>query len=220
MRRGWLNRKVAALNFCRGVKAPLLKRGALPEKEEKVHVNSVTHLPQTVQSLVDQAAVAAAAHARLNFNSYMETSCQELGMQSPIEQMFWVAIHAVANANFIEVSPSPLTINGSAIFYGLHIKPQVSMGRYRVDFVLTNYDCERPESVVVELDGHAFHDKTKEQRAYEKARDRFMVKSGYKVLHFTGSEVFASPYKVAHECMTVASVPVGDFDLNEILGAE
>jgi hypothetical protein len=32
LRRGWLNRKVAALNFCRGVKAPLLKRGTPPEE--------------------------------------------------------------------------------------------------------------------------------------------------------------------------------------------
>ena len=62
------------------------------------------------------------------------------------------------------------------------------------------------KTVIVELDGHAFHDKDKKQRSYEKARDRFFVKEGYQVLHYTGSDVVADPYRVAFEVLEVLDV--------------
>jgi hypothetical protein len=46
----------------------------------------------------------------------------------------------------------------------------------------------------------------KHQSAYEKARDRFLVRAGYRVLHFTGAEVVADPYKVAHEALSLIGV--------------
>jgi very-short-patch-repair endonuclease len=52
---------------------------------------------------------------------------------------------------------------------------------------------------VVELDGHAFHERTKEQAAKDKARDRWMTGAGYAVVRFTGSEVWANPFAVASE---------------------
>lgn len=45
--------------------------------------------------------------------------------------------------------------------------------------------------LAIEIDGHDFHEKTKEQAARDKARDRKITKQGLCVLRFTGSEVFA-----------------------------
>ena len=48
----------------------------------------------------------------------------------------------------------------------------------------------------IEIDGHDFHEKTKEQAAKDKKRDRKIKKAGYGILHFTGSEVYKDPLSV------------------------
>ena len=47
-------------------------------------------------------------------------------------------------------------------------------------------------SIVVELDGHDFHEKTKEQAQKDKDRDRSLTRAGYKIMRFTGSEISIS----------------------------
>ena len=42
----------------------------------------------------------------------------------------------------------------------------------------------------VECDGHDFHEKTKEQAARDKKRDRDLQALGYRVLRFSGSEIY------------------------------
>jgi very-short-patch-repair endonuclease len=66
---------------------------------------------------------------------------------------------------------------------------------YRVDFVflVIRYEHgERLDSVrmIVECDGHDFHERTKEQAKRDKKRDRQFQTSGFMVARFTGSEVF------------------------------
>lgn len=61
----------------------------------------------------------------------------------------------------------------------------------RVDFVLRAKD--HSARLAIEVDGHEFHEKTKEQAARDKSRDRKLVRLGFHVLRFSGSEVFASP---------------------------
>ena len=60
---------------------------------------------------------------------------------------------------------------------------------FRPDFIF----AERGVAIVVELDGHAFHERTKEQASRDKARDRSLVARGWSVLRFTGSEIYADP---------------------------
>lgn len=80
---------------------------------------------------------------------------------------------------------------------GFHIYLQRHVGRYRPDIsVIWNVGNNTHLHVVVECDGHAFHEKTKEQAARDKARDRFLMIKGWPVLRFTGSEI----YKDAGTC--------------------
>lgn len=66
---------------------------------------------------------------------------------------------------------------------------------------------DEKRNLIVELDGHEFHDKNKNQRAYEKSRDRYLVRQGYKIFHYTGSELVADPKKVASEVMREVTKP-------------
>ena len=75
---------------------------------------------------------------------------------------------------------------------------------YRTDFLIT---LERHEDqrglanrgtfgntvharVIVEIDGHDYHERTKEQAKRDRLRDRMFTQAGYVVFRYTGSEVY------------------------------
>ena len=162
--------------------------------------------------LNDTSARIGRMHAE-RFSQDAFVSCIE-GPESPIEDLFLIAVHAQCQAEYIEVNRGPTLYQdgGPAMHDGIYVRPQVVIGSFRVDFVLSQIGIGPEEflrPIVVELDGHAFHDKDKKQRAYEKARDRFLVKQGFRVLHFTGSEVVADPHKVAYEALEMLGVYSG-----------
>jgi very-short-patch-repair endonuclease len=82
----------------------------------------------------------------------------------------------------------------------LWVAPQVRVGDYRVDFLCTmnmhHYRENRNASLVlaIECDGHEFHEKTKEQAARDKSRDRTLLLRGIPSMRFAGSEIWRSPY--------------------------
>lgn len=94
--------------------------------------------------------------------------------------------------------------------YGLHAQREVMAGGhpYRIDFTvepmefgflecLVNApDCPK---IAIELDGHDFHERTKEQVTYRNRRDRDLQADGWVVLHVSGSEFNASPEAVTRE---------------------
>lgn len=80
------------------------------------------------------------------------------------------------------------------------------LDRYRIDLAVTNDRLagmasedpngvagllyEGPIRICVECDGHDFHERTKEQAARDKSRDRELTMAGWQVLRFTGSEIW------------------------------
>ena len=161
-------------------------------------------IPKGVISVIDQCGDAVAKSASERFGMDMWQRINELEIKSPIEQMFYVAMHAIVVGDDIEINPEPYTSDNGQPKpgVGIYMKPQAQIGKYRVDFLL-NQEKLGPQDVfgpvVVELDGHDFHDKDKRQRSYEKARDRYLVRARYRVVHFTGSDVVANPLKTAFE---------------------
>lgn len=75
--------------------------------------------------------------------------------------------------------------------------PQYSIGNYIADFYvyLTN-GKGNGIPILIECDGHDFHEKTKEQAKHDKERDRFLQLSGYEIYRFTGSEIYNNPLKI------------------------
>jgi len=102
----------------------------------------------------------------------------------------------------------------------LHVCPQQHLGDYRVDFAL-NLVFNNPqvevarmvgqpdpagplviqERLVIECDGHDFHERTREQATRDKNRDRELLNAGYPVMRFTGSEIVSSPLKCTGQIM-------------------
>jgi hypothetical protein len=119
-------------------------------------------------------------------------------IESPLEAIFLVWWNAIANAR-------------GASMFRLHPQEQVSIGdvNLRLDFAI-HLDPHRDMSMVetlvasgltwtpyaVEVDGHAFHERTREQVAERNQRDRLLQRAGWKVFHFSWEELTTDP--VAH----------------------
>lgn len=165
-----------------------------------------------IPSIVTPVDVARMEEDRFRYE--MHANCIDVGMQSPIEDLFWIACVVLCKAHYQELNPGPLLAHeGVPVFgCGIYIKPQAKVAKYRVDFLITQVGLgpeDKLSPVVVELDGHDFHDKDKHQRSYEKARDRELVKKGLRVLHFTGSDVVKDPFACAFEALQMVGLACG-----------
>jgi very-short-patch-repair endonuclease len=76
---------------------------------------------------------------------------------------------------------------------GLIFTNQLILLKYRVDFAF------EAQKLIVECDGHDFHERTKEQATRDKRRDRDLLKLGWRTIRFTGSEIFKDPDACAKE---------------------
>ncbi|HDX0788037.1 TPA: DUF559 domain-containing protein [Stenotrophomonas maltophilia] len=117
----------------------------------------------------------------------------------------------IANASS-EKSESPMEALYAAAFQLLRerlnvprpptviLAEQAQVGPYRVDFL---FSCKAQDGsvkrLVVEIDGHDFHDRTKEQASKDRSRDRWMTERGYVVIRFTGSDVWNDPFSCAEQ---------------------
>lgn len=103
-------------------------------------------------------------------------------LESPIEHRFWA--HAYG----------PLSALG-------RLTPQTNTKEgYRVDFTLTNIPGVDLLRVAIELDGHDYHS-SQDQRNYDTARDRVLLKAGWQVVRFTGSQINRDVEGCVNECV-------------------
>lgn len=124
--------------------------------------------------------------------------------QSPIEELYYIYLRYLLDGfNFKEFS----------------IIPQFSIksknNNYKADFYITVSDdflidnneqrtfYYREANLCVECDGHAFHEKTKQQAQRDKKRERDIISKGYKLIRFTGSEIYSDPKKCAIETIRI-----------------
>lgn len=104
--------------------------------------------------------------------------------------------------------------------WALCLLAQPEIGPYRPDLAIVSYhqrdwgDGNFPFVILIEVDGHDFHERTKEQARHDKQRDRFFTRHGASTFRFTGSEVYRNPNSCAQEVFEYA-LRVQDDNLNE-----
>jgi very-short-patch-repair endonuclease len=114
---------------------------------------------------------------------------------SPIEAAFLNAFCELSVGEGYEVERM-----SSALVGVITIEPQRWFGNYRADFLISYRWGKMIKRLVVECDGHEFHEKTKVQAWRDKKRDREIP---HKVYRFTGSEIHASAKAKAQEILDV-----------------
>jgi len=152
------------------------------------------YLRETANSIADE------------FILWVTTSIEEFEIEqnksiiSPVEQLFYIAWYKKLYVAHDKESLNYL------------LEPQYShpekTGKYRLDFMVDvfgyymNYSNTYPDErlmsspdplVAVEIDGHEWHEKTKEQVTYHKQRERFLVSKGWRLFRYSGSEVYRDP---------------------------
>lgn len=94
-------------------------------------------------------------------------------------------------------SPSEkLLVSAFVVVCGTEPQTQVAIEGYRVDILM-------PPDLIVEVDGHEFHS-TKEQRQADCVRDQDLMLAGYRVVRFTGSQVWADAQACARRALRIA----------------
>ena len=76
------------------------------------------------------------------------------------------------------------------------------IGNYKPDFMFEVTDESGP-NLAIEIDGYDYHDKTKEQAAKDKQRDRLFIRNGFIPVRFAGTEVYRSPIDCVREALQI-----------------
>lgn len=166
---------------------------------------------------ITQRAIAHAyVHKSLIHLERLITVCE-----SPIEEMMLFALCIVCHDTGANVRYQVRKCEFGDLEMGMdsfQIEPQAVIEKYRVDCRLTysvdmrQYDANsgwRSQTIIIECDGHAFHEKTPEQAQKDKERDRYLQKLGYRVFHYTGREIWRDVFKCAHEVAKSLQKSVG-----------
>lgn len=129
-------------------------------------------------------------------------------IKSPIEQMFYFAFSILScclkGFNIELAFQTPIKANGN---------------NYRADFLFDTNICANEDGqfdgynqvkIIIECDGHEFHEKTKEQVAHGNKRDYDLKVAGYDVIHYSGSQIYNEPFKCAKEVLDYIVIKLGD----------
>lgn len=121
--------------------------------------------------------------------------------ESPIEQSMLLALRRMANAKICCFGdlPTLVAVAGKAEIH-CQYPLEIDGAPIRLDFAIK---VPGGASVAIECDGHEFHERTKEQAARDKSRDRALTAAGWKVLRFTGSEIWRDANQCANEALAI-----------------
>lgn len=93
---------------------------------------------------------------------------------------------------------------------------QHRVDNFRCDFAVhvtgTTGGQYRSAWIAVECDGHEFHERTKEQAARDKSRDRALAAQGFRTMRFTGSEIYESCFACAAEVNQVVQSIIREWE--------
>jgi very-short-patch-repair endonuclease len=150
--------------------------------------------------LAESAALALERHPGCNIKR----------CESPIEELLFTALWSRGDWRRLLYASAFDDVATAARYAGLEpgmpiMSPQVRVGDYRADFLVSvvPYEGDKPIHFVIECDGHDFHERTKEQAARDKLRDREMLAGGFNVIRFTGAEIWANPGDCADQVLEI-----------------
>ena len=166
-------------------------------------------MEKNIEKLLNESSEFIGGYHKNMFYWDTKHEFEDLRVESPIEQLLYTALKATVVLTGGDPA-EPVEIQGKEYMIGTGIYPQEKIGKYRVDFLIIEYDrgkgkTQIRKSVIVECDSQEWHERTESERRYEKARDRYLQNIGYKVFHFTGKEIIEDAFKVATEILRLLS---------------
>jgi very-short-patch-repair endonuclease len=99
-------------------------------------------------------------------------------------------------------SPIEVAFHKAARTEGLFLCCQFPVGPYRLDF------ADPPTKVAIETDGQDWH-ASKEQRTHDARRDRYLTEEGWRVLRFTGTEIYRDVQRCVKQVVDIVTSLTG-----------
>lgn len=137
---------------------------------------------------------------------------------TPIERLFAAALKCTVELGRFPFIRSVLMVNRSRSLAEMtdladragektatiYLQAQVSDPGWRADFylhwpVILCGEVTHLDRMIIECDGHDFHERTKGQAARDRSRDRVAQHQGLPIFRFTGSEIWNDPMACADE---------------------
>lgn len=117
--------------------------------------------------------------------------------ESPIEQLMALELDDV---EYYFIASDTIEIIGN----NRQVDIKCDNKKYRVDFLIEiafkyNGEYKNILKLIIECDGHDFHEKTKQQVIKDNKRDRDLQNEGYEILHFSGSEVYNNIFYISKD---------------------
>jgi len=159
-----------------------------------------------IHRLCKQLADAAASDVLMAYENW------QIGMESPIERLLFIGMYSLIPMQEVEFmplmkcevtssdNPHPMQRARIAEHGTLLIQLQERILDWKADFVLSCPSITEKKAII-ECDGHDFHERTKEQAARDRARDRAAQSAGYMMLRYTGSEIYRDPLGCARAAL-------------------
>lgn len=179
---------------------------------------------ELVQTQLHKAKTIAKVFAALNLDDVMALHLdgKRPAPESPIEVLFKLWWEVVSRADYW----TPWDV--------CRLEPQVTVtlpeASYRLDFSVTCGDLVTREIadrtgvafplIGIELDGHDFHERTREQVTVRNKRDRDLQVAGWKVFHFSGSELVRDPQRCASDVWGYAIGVTSAFTIAALLSLD
>ncbi len=138
---------------------------------------------------------------------------------TPIEKLMETAMYAVTALVLMADHNGTLTLSDEDPATCQMRPHEVKLWRqykaldWRADFLIgiKGFDGRR-HFLIIECDGHDFHERTKEQAAKDRSRDRRSQQAGFVILRFTGSEIYNDPMRCAAEALGTLAELTGDYE--------
>jgi very-short-patch-repair endonuclease len=160
-----------------------------------------------VQEFLNKCSSMVGEFEHNTFNRKIFCLFFDTPIESPIEQILYCSFYALVKVHCWNLAYRE-TVNGKNYLVGIGLTPQMKIGKYRVDFLASygQFHWKTGEyilkEVIIECDSQEFHERTEQERRYEKERDRFLQSKDYKVFHFTGKEIKDQPFRMSGEVLS------------------
>lgn len=152
-------------------------------------------LPVRAKSIFFSAMQHIAIHYNDLLARFTMCWCDEYDTcKSPIEKILFLAFNLV-----LIVRTNELNENSVGITVTPQFQIETESKRYYADLYFEIESYIDNVGVVVECDGHEFHQKTKKQVEHDNEREYEIKKCGYDVLRFSGSQIYNDPFKCAND---------------------
>lgn len=166
-------------------------------------------LPERAQELWFDYCDKMISHRRFEELSFMYIEGMDYSdCQSPIEVIFKFAYDLVSFSEgyagfFLNCQQKITSRNGKKHYYPDFV--------FIADEVADMVDIKNPLfKLIIECDGHEFHEKTKEQVQQDNEREYELKMLGFDVLRFSGSQIYNKPFRCAKQTLEYIKDRIGE----------